>query len=158
LNVAPLDVPGRAAALVAEVGRLQRQVAQLSAAGPLSADSLLAGARQIDATRIVVAETPGANHNVMRQTIDQLRKTASPIAVLLAARQDDDKVVLVAGLSHDLVKRGLSAGAWVGEVAKLVGGGGGGKPDLAQAGGKSPEKLPEALAFAHSKIGELLAE
>ena len=58
------------------------------------------------------------------------------------------KVVLVAGVSRDLVEKGVSAGNWVRDVAPIVGGGGGGKADLAQAGGKQPEKLPEALAKA----------
>ena len=55
------------------------------------------------------------------------------------------------------MKRGVSAGNWVKEVAPVVGGGGGGKPDMAQAGGKQPEKLPDALEAAKAKIREMLA-
>ena len=95
----------------------------------------------------VICETPGANANLMRQWIDQLRKKTGSIAVLLAAT-DDGKVLLVAGVTHDLIGRGVKAGDWVKTAAALVGGGGGGKPDLAQAGGKLPEKLPQALAAA----------
>ena len=92
----------------------------------------------------VVAETPGADANLMRQLIDQMRKTASPVAVLLASREDD-KVTIVAGISRDLQARGLDAGKWIRGAAEAVGGKGGGKPDMAQAGGKHPEKLPAAL-------------
>ena len=63
-----------------------------------------------------------------------------------------DKVTLLAGLSKDLVDRGLSAGNWVKNVAPEVGGGGGGRPDMAQAGGKQPEKLDAALSAAREYL------
>ena len=106
---------------------------------------------------MIVAETPGANPNLMRQLIDQIRKKVSPSAVLLATAAGEKKVVLVAGLSRDLVDRGAHAGQWVGAAAKAVGGGGGGRPDMAQAGGKQPEKLAEALEAARASIREMLA-
>ncbi|MEM9646390.1 MAG: DHHA1 domain-containing protein, partial [Planctomycetota bacterium] len=87
-----------------------------------------------------------------RGWIDQIRKkTDGESAVLLAATQGD-KVVLVGGLSRALVERGLNAGKWVGNAAKGVGGGGGGRPDMAQAGGKDASKLPAALAAAMDEI------
>ncbi len=95
---------------------------------------------------VVVAEVPGVESNLMRQLIDQVRGKASASAVLLASRSGDDKVTLVAGISKDLQARKLSAGDWIRPVAAAVGGGGGGRPDMAQAGGKNPAKLPEALA------------
>jgi alanyl-tRNA synthetase len=73
------------------------------------------------------------------------------------AATGEDKVLLVAGLSRDLVQRGLSAGNWVRDVAPVVGGGGGGKPDMAQAGGKHPEKMPAALETARATIRGWLA-
>jgi alanyl-tRNA synthetase len=106
---------------------------------------------------VIVAETPGVNPNLMRQLIDQIRKKADSTAVLFAAAMGDDKVTVIAGISRDLVQRGLSAGNWVRDVAQVVGGGGGGKPDMAQAGGKHPDKLPEAVALAQVKIREMLA-
>jgi alanyl-tRNA synthetase len=66
-------------------------------------------------------------------------------------------VLLVAGISKDLVDRGISAGNWVKEVAKVVGGSGGGKPDLAQAGGKEPGKLSAAIQQAITVINQMLA-
>ena len=76
---------------------------------------------------------------------------------MLLAIQDESKVVLVAGISRDLVEQGLNAGNWVREVAPLVGGGGGGKPDMAQAGGKEPEKIPDAVVKANQVIAEMLS-
>lgn len=92
----------------------------------------------------------------MRQLIDQIRQKASPAAILLATRQGDDKVTIVAGISKDLQQKGSSAGNWIRPVAEAVGGGGGGRPDLAQAGGKQPEKLPQALEIARKTIAEML--
>ncbi len=106
--------------------------------------------------KVIVAEVHGGP-NDLRQLIDQLRRKAAPVAVLLANRQEEEKkVTLIAGLSRDLVDRGLDAVKWVRAVSAIVDGGGGGRPDLAQAGGKLPEKLPEALAAARGEIEKLL--
>jgi alanyl-tRNA synthetase len=156
LNVAPFDAPPRVVAMLAEVDELKRQLANRAASGALSADTLLSGAEQIAGTTVIVAEAPSANANLMRQLIDQIRKKTSPSAVFLAATEGSDKVVLVAGVSRDLVDRGVSAGNWVRDVAPVVGGGGGGKPDLAQAGGKDAAKLPEALAKAREVARTML--
>ena len=107
-------------------------------------------------TRIVVADMQGGDAGGMRQAIDLLRRKASPIAVLLGS-VEGDKVTLVAGISKELELRGLSAGSWIRDVAAVVGGKGGGRADLAQAGGKLVDKLPEALAVARTSIESLLA-
>jgi alanyl-tRNA synthetase len=92
----------------------------------------------------------------MRQLIDQVRGKRSSSAVLLASRHGEDKVTLVAGISKDLQARKLSAGEWIRPVAAAVGGGGGGRPDMAQAGGKVPAQLPEALQIAKDTIRKML--
>jgi alanyl-tRNA synthetase len=157
LSVALLEVPSRAAAIKEEVERLAHQLTQRSAAGPISGDSLLEKAEQIDGVTVVVAELPGVESNLMRQLIDQVRGKAAPSAVLLASRQGNDKVTLVAGISKELQARKLSAGNWIRPVAEAVGGGGGGRPDMAQAGGKNPAKLPEALQIAQDTIRQMLS-
>jgi alanyl-tRNA synthetase len=156
LNVAPFDAPARVNALLSEIEDLKRQLSSRAAAGTLSADALLAKADQVSGATVVVAEAPGASSNLMRQLIDQIRKKTSPTAVFLAATEGDNKVLLVAGVSRELVEKGVSAGNWVRDVAPIVGGGGGGKPDLAQAGGKQPEKLPEALTKAREVARAML--
>lgn len=157
LNVAPLDVPDRIVAMQKDVVDLAAQLEQLAESGELSADALLEKAETIGATNLIVAETAGANPNLMRQLIDQIRKKGGSNAIFLATAVGDSKVVLVAGVSRDLVERGVSAGDWVQEVAPVVGGGGGGKPDLAQAGGKDPTKLGDALKAAQASMRKMLA-
>ena len=157
LRVPPGEVPARVAALVKELRDLKKQLAQAPRAGGVTADQLLSGAKRIGNVRVVVSEAPGAEAATMRQLIDQLRKTASPVAVLLGA-SGEGKVTLVAGISRDLEADGLNAGAWIRSAAEVVGGRGGGKPDMAQAGGKHPEKLPDALEAARKSIEALLAK
>ena len=156
LSVAPQAVAERCSAMMAEVETLEAQVKQRDAVGPLSADTLLEGAESVAGVTVVVAETPGAAPGPMRQLIDAVRQKTQPAAVLLAAKQGDNKVTLIAGVTKDLESQGVSAGKWIGPVAKAVGGGGGGRADMAQAGGKQPEKLPEALAEARSVIEQMI--
>jgi alanyl-tRNA synthetase len=152
LNVGLFEVPDRIRGLQAEVAALREQLAAREEVGAISAADLLARAEVVKGIKVVIADLPLSNSNLMRQLIDQIRKTASPCAIFLASAEGDDKVTLVAGLSRDLVDRKLSAGQWVKEVAPVVGGGGGGKPDMAQAGGKQPEKLPAAIQKARAWI------
>jgi alanyl-tRNA synthetase len=148
LKVPAGDLAGRLAALVKEVRELKKAK---PAAAAMSADELLAAAVEVGDARVVVAEARGSDAGAMRQCIDQLRRKASPIAVLLGAA-DDGKVTLVAGISRELEARGLSAGAWIKDAAAIVGGKGGGRADLAQAGGKLVDQLPAALAAARRAI------
>ena len=157
LNVPLFDAPQRVEAMLADCQAMEQEIAQRKEAGPVSADDLIEGGEDIGGALIVVAEIPGGNPNLMRQLIDQVRKKQHSSAVMLAAAQGDSKVLLVAGVSDDLVKRGVSAGDWVKHTAPIVGGGGGGRPDMAQAGGKDPGKLPSAIEGARAKIRELLS-
>jgi alanyl-tRNA synthetase len=157
LSTSPLDVPHRVQAIVEAVRQLESQLAARKAAGPLSADSLLEKADTIGGAAVVVAEIAAADPNIMRQLIDQIRQRRPSSAVLLASRADEDKVTLVAGISRDLQDRGAHAGKWVAPVAKTLGGGGGGRPDMAQAGGKDASKLPAALEEAKDLIKQMIA-
>ena len=156
LSVAALEVPQRLAALKADVAAMEKQLTERAAAGPLSGERLLESAEQVGGVTVLVQELPGVDPNLMRQLIDQVRAKTTSSAVLLATRQGDDKVTLVAGISKDLQARKLSAGEWIRPVAAAVGGGGGGRPDMAQAGGKEPAKLPEALQIAKDTIRKML--
>jgi alanyl-tRNA synthetase len=154
LKVPVAELPARLAAMVKELKELKKTKGA-SPAAALSVDDLIAGATDIAGTRIVVADAKGSDAAAMRQCIDQLRRKASPIAVLLGS-SEADKVTLVAGISRELEDRGLSAGSWIKDAATIVGGKGGGRPDLAQAGGKLVDKLPEALTAARKTIEQLL--
>ena len=155
LNIVVKDVLDRVDAMIEEAKALEQQLESIASTESVSAATLLDNAETLNGIRVIVQEVPHSNPNLMRQLIDQLRKQDEPVAVFLATTMGDDKVILVAGLSRSLVERGVSAGEWVKVVAPIVGGGGGGKPDLAQAGGKQPDKLNEALdaarAFARSQ-------
>ena len=157
LNVASSDLLERIDALLAEQDKLTEQLKQLKSAGDVSADALLESAIEIKNAKVVIAEAKGANPGLMRQLIDQIRKKVEPSAILLLAAQSEDKVVLVAGISHALVGQGANAGNWVREVAPVVGGGGGGKPDMAQAGGKDASQIPAAIEKATMVITEMLS-
>lgn len=157
LNIAFEEVPSRIEGLMVEQSQLHEQLQQMTSTGSISIDDLMGMAVSVSGTLMIVAETPNANSGMMRQWIDQLRKKSTePIAILLA-NSADEKVTLIAGISQSLVEKGFSAGKWITPVAETVGGGGGGKPDLAQAGGKLPAKLPEALQVAKDTWHSMLA-
>ncbi|QEG42407.1 alanine--tRNA ligase [Roseimaritima ulvae] len=157
LNVAAQEVPQRLETLIADRDRLLDEIQQASEGEQISAAQLLEQAETVGDAILIVRETAGANPNQMRGWIDQVRKQSEqPAAVLLASVQGE-KVLLVGGLSKALVERGLKAGQWVGDAAKMVGGGGGGRPDLAQAGGRDPEKLQAALEAAQATMRQSLA-
>lgn len=106
---------------------------------------------------MVVEELEGADATSMQKAVTSLgEQLGDPSAVVLGSRPEG-KVALVAAFSPTLVKdKKMSAGKFVGGLAKICGGGGGGKPALAQAGGKLPEKLPEALDAAKKQLAEAL--
>ncbi len=152
LDVSNLEVLDRVRSLISETETLEHQLSELDNTEQLDAQSMLDLAETLDGVHVVVRQLPSSNPNLMRQLIDQMRKKDKPVAVFLATVPSQDKVILVAGVSRDLVDRGISAGDWVKQIAPVVGGGGGGKPDLAQAGGKHPEKLTDALNEATQYI------
>ncbi len=149
VNVALPDVVSRIESLLTDEVKLIEQIKQLASGGEISADQLIEKGLQTKNILVITADIPGGNPNLMRQLIDAVRKKSSqPTAILLASAAGPDKVIVVAGLSPDLVTQGLSAGTWASHAAQLVGGSGGGRADLAQAGGKNPEKIPEAIEAA----------
>ncbi|MEQ8524473.1 alanine--tRNA ligase [Gracilimonas sp.] len=116
-----------------------------------SASSLTSG------IRLVKGEIAGADMDVLKQLgYDGLQKTKENTAIVLGSKDEEEKkVYLMVALSEDLIKeKGLKAGAIVGQLGRLVGGGGGGQPNLATAGGRQPEKLGEAL----DKVNEIITE
>ncbi len=152
---APVDqITDRVSTLLDEMKTLKKQATQKRAetGGQKSADELLASATLVGKVKAVVQTVENVSPDEMRQLVDLLRrKQPSGLAVLLAA-QAEGKVNLVAGLTADLVQQGLHAGNWLKEVAPIVGGGGGGRPDLAQAGGKLPDQVPAALERALTTV------
>ena len=148
LNTPVSDLCDRVDSMLAESESLSQQVEQMADAPTIDADTLIGMGEKIGDVLVIAQELPGSNNNVMRGLIDSVRKKTGPVALLLVTAMSEDKVALVAGVSKDLVANGVSAGDWVKQVAPVVGGGGGGKPDLAQAGGKQPENIKKAIASA----------
>jgi alanyl-tRNA synthetase len=152
----PDELPARVAGLQEEIKKLQQQLKK-GAATDLqgAADKLLASADQIAGAKVIVGEMPAGADEQMRQQIDRLRQKAGT-AVVVIGWSEDSKVQFLAAVTDDLVKKGLHAGKLVGQVAQVIGGKGGGKPTMAQAGGKEPAKLSEALQRARQLAGEAL--
>jgi alanyl-tRNA synthetase len=142
------DLPQRVEALLEELKTLKRELSKHTAQAAAGlVDELVANALDIGGIKVITHRCDEWDADSMRAQIDQLRRKASPLAVLLAAG-GEGKVLLVASVGKELIDRGISAVDWVKASAKAVGGGGGGRPDLAQAGGKKPEAIPQSLADA----------
>lgn len=99
----------------------------------------------------IIGQYHGASSEQMLAAIDSIKKRRDSYAVLLAG-VNDEKVSFVAAVSDDMIQRGLKAGDWIREVAKVAGGGGGGRPQMAQAGGKDSTKIAEALEKAQHVV------
>ena len=130
-----------------ELAAVRRQLVT----GGASADE---AAREVAGVRVMAREVPPAPPEQLRDLADALRQKLGSGVVLLGAR-GDGKVTLVAAVSTDLAGR-VHAGNLVKATASVVGGGGGGRPEFAQAGGKLPEKLPEALETAYAEVARQL--
>ncbi len=140
--------------------RLSERVAQLealeaeqgAAAAGDRADQLIAAAEQIGGVAVAVGSLGEiADQRAMLEIADRVRQRLGSAAVVLGGA-GDGKVALVASFADEATERGLSAAAVVKEAAALVGGGGGGRDNVAQAGGRDPEKLDEALSAARAAI------
>jgi alanyl-tRNA synthetase len=121
------------------------------------AKQLLEKSIKIGDTSIIVGRLSAASVEQAREAIDMLKKKAKSAAIVLGFA-DDGKATLLAGMTNDLIKKGLSAGDVIKNIAPIVDGGGGGRPQMAQAGGKNPQKIDEALAKAAEIITEKLGK
>jgi alanyl-tRNA synthetase len=134
--------------LEAEMRRLRMQF--VSGAAAAADEEIL-----VEGIRVLAREVPAAPANELREMADALRSKLGSGVVVIGSRADGN-VSLVAAVSKDLTSR-VKAGELVKRLAPMVGGGGGGRPDFAQAGGKDPDKLPEALAAAAQAVREQLS-
>jgi alanyl-tRNA synthetase len=121
-----------------------------------SADQLFNAAANVNGAKLIVGEVPAAPVDAIRTQVDRLRQKAGS-SVVAIGWADDGKVGLLVAVTDDLVAKGLHAGKIVGQAAQAAGGKGGGNPTLAQAGGKDPSKLSEALALAKKLATEQLS-
>ncbi len=151
LKAAPAEAPQRLRKLLDEQRALERQLQELE--GKLArskADDLVAGARQVNGVAVVAGRIDGLDADALRAVADRLRDRLGS-GVVCVGSVVDGKVNLVAAVTKDLTKR-YHAGKLVQEVARAVGGSGGGRPDLAQAGGKDSAKLDAALDGVYDAV------
>ncbi len=154
LNCRADELPVRVEALQEELKKLQKQMEKSTAASLAAAiDKLIDEAPTIGATKLIINQLPTGSVELMRTQIDRIRQKVSSALVVFGWSEEEGKVGLIVGLTSDLTAKGLKAGEIIKPLAEMVGGRGGGKPDLAQAGGKDAAKLPAALKKA-VELGE----
>jgi len=158
LKVTPAELPSRIGAVLDQVRLLEKEIAALK--GKLASaqgDEMLSQAVDVkgqdgSTIRVLAAVLSGADAKTLRDTMDKLKDKLKSAAIVLAA-VDGDKVQLAAGVTADRIGR-VKAGELVNFVAQQVGGKGGGKPDMAMAGGTDASKLPQALAGVAAWVAE----
>jgi alanyl-tRNA synthetase len=155
LQVPTDKLPERVTQLMDENKKLAKELKSAAKTGgpdTLSeARDLLDACEKVGAASIIVGRLASTSIERAREAVDMLKKKAGSAAIVLGF-EDDGKAALLAGVTDDLVKKGLKAGDIIKEIAPIVGGGGGGRPQMAQAGGKDPAKLDDALAQARTLV------
>ena len=155
LKVQPDEVAERVAGILDNVRALEKELARLK--GKLAAsqgDELVNQAVEVNGVKVLAATLEGADVPTLRDTMDKLKDKLKSAAIVLAA-VGDGKVSLIAGVTADQTGK-VKAGELVNFVAQQVGGKGGGRPDMAQAGGTQPENLPAALAAVQGWVAAKL--
>ena len=146
----------RLAAQEDEMKKLRRELDEMrmkSAAGGLN--EAMNNAADVKGVKLITLRADSLDRGQLRTLVDNLKQKAGEGVVLIASAQPEGKVALIAGVTPGLIKR-IQAGKLVGAVAKLVGGSGGGKPELAEAGGKDQAQIDAAIKAAPEIVGDLL--
>ncbi len=155
LRAQPGEVAARLAQVMDNVRNLEKELARLKSRLAASrGDDLAAAAVDVKGAKVLAATLDGADAKTLRETLDTLKDKLKSAAIVLGSVADG-RVTLIAGVTSDLTAR-LKAGELVNAVAIQVGGKGGGRPDMAQAGGTDAARLPQALASVAAWVGERL--
>ncbi|KPQ31701.1 MAG: alanine-tRNA ligase AlaS [Phormidium sp. OSCR] len=156
-KVKPEEVGDRVTSLQEELKAAQKQLAALNAELALAkSDQLLSQAESVGEFKILVANLGTADSKSLQTAAERLQQKLGDAAVVLGGIPSEGKVSLVAAFSPAVNQKGVQAGKFIGGIAKLCGGGGGGRPNLAQAGGRDASQLPAALEAAKSQLMEAL--
>jgi len=156
-KIKPEELPDRIASLQNELKTTNKQLETLKQELALAkSDQLLAQAESVGEFKILVALMADIEPDALKTAAERLQQKLGESAVVLGSVPEADKVSLVAAFSKGVNNKGLQAGKFIGGIAKLCGGGGGGRPNLAQAGGRDASKLPEALETARHQLRESL--
>ncbi|WP_293360328.1 MULTISPECIES: alanine--tRNA ligase [unclassified Microcoleus] len=153
----PEELPNRITNLQNELKDTQKQLAAVKSELAIAkSDQLLNAAEAIGEFKIIVAQLGDVDAEALKTAAERLQQKLGNAAVVLASVADVDKVSLVAAFSPEVNRKGLQAGKFIGGIAQLCGGKGGGRPNLAQAGGRDASKLQEALDCARNLLVEAL--
>lgn len=157
LKTTPHEVSHRVEHLSRQLRERDKEIEALKAQMTKAASQDLAErAKIINGARVLIEAVPSADANSLRQNAEMLRDKLGNSIVLLGSVADD-KVFFVCFVSKELIERGVNAGQVVAAAARVAGGGGGGRPDMAQAGGKEPAKLEQALSAARQMVEKTLS-
>ncbi|BAY78238.1 alanyl-tRNA synthetase [Nostoc linckia NIES-25] len=157
-KVKPEELPDRITTLQNELRTAEKQLESLKGQLAIAkSDSLLQTAENVGDFKVIVAQLEDVDAESLKTAAERLLQKIGNGAVVLGSVPEAGKVSIVAAFSPEVNKKGLQAGKFVGAIAKICGGGGGGRPNLAQAGGRDASKLPEALAQAQSELKSALA-
>lgn len=158
-KVKPEELPERVNSLQNELRTTQKQLETLKAELALAkSDQLLTTAQIVGDYKILVAQMGDVDPESLKTAAERLLQKLGNGAVVLGSVPEAGKVSLVAAFSPDVNKKGLQAGKFIGAIAKICGGGGGGRPNLAQAGGRDASSLPEALEKARTELQSALSK
>lgn len=153
-KVKPEEIPDRITTLQTELRNAQKELEKLNGQLAIAkSDSLLETVESVGEFKYLVAKMEGVDAESLKTAAERLQqKIGNNAAVVLGSALDGAKVSLVAAFGKDINQKGVQAGKFIGAVAKMCGGGGGGRPNLAQAGGRDASKLPEALEKAKGDL------
>ncbi|MBG1243545.1 alanine--tRNA ligase [Nostoc sp. NZL] len=156
-KVKPEELPDRITSLQSELRTSQKELETLKVQLAIAkSDSLLQTAETVGDFKIIVSQLEDVDPESLKTAAERLLQKIGNGAVVLGSVPEEGKVSIVAAFSSEVNKKGLQAGKFVGAIAKICGGGGGGRPNLAQAGGRDASKLPEALEQAESELKSAL--
>lgn len=155
----PEELPDRITSLQTELKATQKQLEQLKAELAIAkSDRLVVQAETVGTYALLVTQLDGVDAEALKTAAEQLQQKLGPrSAVVLGSALAADKVSLVAAFGPEVQAKGMQAGKFIGAIAKLCGGGGGGRPNLAQAGGRDASQLPAALRAAQEQLQTALA-
>ncbi|MBN3909275.1 MAG: alanine--tRNA ligase [Nostoc sp. NMS1] len=157
-KVKPEELPDRITSLQSELRNSQKELETLKVQLAIAkSDSLLQTVETVGDHKIIVAQLEDVDPESLKTAAERLLQKIGNGAVVLGSVPEEGKVSIVAAFSPEVNKKGLQAGKFVGAIAKICGGGGGGRPNLAQAGGRDASKLPDALRQAESDLKSALA-
>lgn len=155
LGVKPEEVDQRVESLVNQLQQSDKRIKELERKlARAKFEQLLSEAHQVDGVNVVALKVDAPDESMLREMSDWFRDRLGSGVVVLGAVNAAGRPILIASVTDDLTKKGLHAGKIVKSVAQMVGGGGGGSPKMAQAGGKDPAKLTEALATVDALVAE----